>query len=254
MSGTNTSQNSNRGSRGQGGGFRKGPGGQKRPGGFRRQGGFRRREEPKTDMLALWVPKTDLGRKVANGQVTNIDEVLLRGEKILEPEIIDKLLPELHDELLKLGTTQRTTDSGRKMKFRAVVVVGDGHGHVGIGSGKSDEARPAIENAVKTAKRNIILVPFGCGSWECGCGTKHSLPVEVTGKCGSVKVTLRPAPRGVGIVGNSIVKKVLAKAGLNDIWSTAKGHTSTKYNTAIAVYDALKRLSNMQSHRDWSEE
>ncbi|MEM3363935.1 MAG: 30S ribosomal protein S5 [Candidatus Micrarchaeia archaeon] len=227
---------------------------------FKRQGSGRdgkskNRDEPSArDMLSVWAPKTELGRKVANGQITNIDEILLNGEKILEPEIVDKLLPELHDELIKLGTTQRTTDSGRKMKFRAVVVVGDGHGHVGIGSGKSDEARPAIENAVKTAKRNIISIPFGCGSWECGCGTKHSIPVEVTGKCGSVRVTLRPAPRGVGIVGNSIVRKVLAKAGLSDVWSTAKGHTSTKYNTAVAVYNALRELYNMQSGRDWSEE
>ncbi|MCX8200409.1 MAG: 30S ribosomal protein S5 [Candidatus Micrarchaeota archaeon] len=227
---------------------------------FRRQGGGRdgkqrKRDEPTAqDLLTVWVPKTELGRRVANGQVTSIDEVLLEGEKILEPEIVDKLLPELHEELIKLGTTQRTTDSGRKMKFRAVVVVGDGHGHVGIGAGKSDEARPAIENAVKSAKRNIISIPFGCGSWECGCGTKHSIPVEVTGKCGSVRVTLRPAPRGVGIVGNSIVRKVLTKAGLSDVWSTAKGHTSTKYNTAVAVYDALRKLSNMQSGRDWSEE
>lgn len=217
-------------------------------------GRFRRQEPNAQDMLAFWMPRTDLGRKVANGQITNIDEILLRGEKILEPEIVDKLLPEMRDELIKLGTTQRTTDSGRKMKFRAVVVAGDGHGHVGIGSGKSDEARPAIENAVKGAKRSVITVPFGCGSWECGCGTKHSIPVEVTGKCGSVTVTLRPAPRGVGIVGNSIVRKVLMKAGLSDVWSMAKGHTSTKYNTAIAVYNALKRLSNMQSLRDWSEE
>jgi len=228
------------------------PQGQRGPRRFRGQS--QRQEPTSQEMLALWVPKTELGKRVANGQVTSIDEILLKGEKILEPEIVDKLLPEVSDELIKLGTTQRTTDSGRKMKFRAVVVVGDGHGHVGIGSGKSDEARPAIENAVKSAKRSIIAVPFGCGSWECGCGTKHSIPVEVTGKCGSVTVTLRPAPKGVGIVGNSIVRKVLMKAGLRDVWSTAKGHTSTKYNTAVAVYDALRRLSNMQSRRDWSEE
>ncbi len=201
-----------------------------------------------------WVPKTELGRKVASGQITSIDEIILSGEKILESEIVDKLLPDLKDEILKLGTTQRVTDSGRKIRFRAVVVVGDGHGHVGIGAGKSDEVRPAIENAIRDAKMNIIYVPFGCGSWECGCGTRHSLPVKVSGKCGSVSVMLKPAPRGVGIVGNNVVKKVLSKVGLSDVWSHSKGHTSTRYNTAIAVYRALKELTNMQSNVDWSEE
>lgn len=208
------------------------------------------REEPK----AIWVPKTELGKRVANGQITSVDEILTNGLKILEPEIIDKLVPDVQDDLIKLGTTQRVTDSGRKIKFRAVVVVGDGRGHIGIGAGKSDEARPAIENAVRVAKRRMISIPFGCGSWECGCGTKHSLPIEVSGKCGSVSVTLRPAPRGVGVVGNAIVKKVLAKAGLSDVWSSCNGSTSTKFNTAMAVYNALKKLNNMHSKRDWTEE
>lgn len=217
----------------------------------RRKGPFRDRGQDA--VVVEWVPKTELGRRVAGGQVTSVDEILLKGERILEPEIADKLLPELTDELIKLGTTQRVTDSGRKIKFRAVVVVGDGQGHIGIGSGKSDEARPAIDNAMRSAKRNIVYVPFGCGSWECGCGTKHSLPISVTGKCGSVEVTLKPAPRGVGIVGNAIVKKVLAKAGISDVWSSSKGHTATKYNTAVAVCNALKSLTNMHSNEDLSE-
>ncbi|MEM0437813.1 MAG: 30S ribosomal protein S5 [Candidatus Micrarchaeia archaeon] len=208
------------------------------------------RDEPKV----VWVPKTELGKRVASGQITSIDEILNNGLKIIEPEIVDVLVPDMQDDLIKLGTTQRVTDSGRKIKFRAVVVVGDGRGHIGIGAGKSDEARPAIDNAVRAAKRNLISVPFGCGSWECGCGTKHSLPIEVSGKSGSVTVTLRPAPRGVGVVGNAIVKKVLAKAGLSDVWSSCRGSTSTKFNTAMAVYNALRKLNNMHSKRDWTEE
>ncbi len=201
-----------------------------------------------------WYPKTELGKKVLSGQITNFDEILFSGQKILEYQIVDRLLPDLSDELIKLGTTQRSTGSGRKIKFRAVVVVGDGRGHVGIGSGKSNEARPAIENAIRDAKRRIIYVPSGCGSWECGCGTKHSLPVKVTGKSGSVEVTLKSAPRGVGIVGNAIVRKVLNKAGIKDVWSFSRGSTSTKHNTAMAVYNALKKLTNMQSRIDWTEE
>jgi len=206
------------------------------------------------NVVEEWYPKTELGKKVQSGQITNIDEILFSGQKILEYQIVDRLLPDLSDELIKLGTTQRSTGSGRKFKFRAVVVVGDGRGHIGIGSGKSDEARPAIENAIRDAKRRILYVPSGCGSWECGCGTKHSLPVKVIGKSGSVEVTLKSAPRGVGIVGNAIVKKVLTKAGIKDVWSFSRGHTATKHNTAMAVYNALKKLTNMQSRIDWTEE
>jgi len=218
----------------------------------RDQRGGRRFEQEK--VVEEWYPKTELGKKVQSGQITNIDEILFSGQKILEYQIIDRLLPDLSDDLIKLGTTQRSTGSGRKVKFRAVVVVGDGRGHVGIGSGKSDEARPAIENAIRDAKRRIIYVPSGCGSWECGCGTKHSLPVKVVGKSGSVEVTLKSAPRGVGIVGNAIVRKVLDKAGIKDVWSFSRGNTSTKHNTAMAVYNALKKLTNMQSRIDWTEE
>ncbi|MGB9635546.1 MAG: 30S ribosomal protein S5, partial [Candidatus Micrarchaeia archaeon] len=131
--------------------------------------------------------------------------------------------------------------------------VGDGQGHVGVGAGKSEETRPAIENAIRDAKRNIIYVPFGCGSWECGCGTKHSLPVQVVGKYGSVTVTLKPAPRGVNLVANSVIKKVLTKAGVKDVWSSSTGSTSTRFNTAMATYNALRSITNMQSSRDFSE-
>ncbi|MGB9635441.1 MAG: hypothetical protein ACPL0A_03095, partial [Candidatus Micrarchaeia archaeon] len=76
-------------------------------------------KEGKTSSKIDWVPKTELGRKVASGQITNIDEILLRGEKILEHEIVDFLLPGIQEELILIGTTQRVTDSGRKVKFRA---------------------------------------------------------------------------------------------------------------------------------------
>ena len=64
------------------------------------------------------------------------------------------------------------------------VVVGDKAGHVGIGVGKDVEVRPAIESARKDVKRNIISVRLGCGSWECDCGTKHTLPLTKHAKCG----------------------------------------------------------------------
>jgi len=131
------------------------------------------------------------------------------------------------------------------------VLVGDKNGHFGIGSGKSEEVKPAIESAVKDAKRNIVCVPLGCGSWECGCKTAHSIPIKVIGKQGSVEVTLKPAPRGLGIAANKIVKKVLTFAGVKDVWSFSRGHTETIFNNAMAVRAALQGLNTMRFEGEW---
>jgi len=131
------------------------------------------------------------------------------------------------------------------------VLVGDKNGHFGIGAGKSEEVKPAIESAVKFAKRNLISVPLGCGSWECGCGKKHSLPIKVVGKLGSVEVSLIPAPRGLGVAANEVVKKVLSAAGVKDIWSFSRGHTRNVYNTAMATAAALEQLNTMRIKGGW---
>jgi len=198
-----------------------------------------------------WAPKTDIGKKVSKGEITDIDEILRMGKPILEPEIVDMLLPNMKREILQIKTTQRMTDCGRKQKFRAVVVVGDGRGHVGIGAGKADEVRPAILSAERDAKKKIMMVPLGCGSWECGCGTEHSVPIAVKGKCGSVQVELKPAPRGLGTAANEIVKKVLELAGVKDVWSASRGHSSTIFNTALATLDALNKLNTMKIAGSW---
>lgn len=192
--------------------------------------------------LAKWVPKTELGKKVYNGEITDIDEILATGKPILEHQIIDKLLPDLEGEVIELRSTQRVTDNGRKPSYRAVVIVGDKKSHVGIGVGKHPEVRPAIERAKINAKRNIIKVILGSGSWEDTKGHKNSIPVRTTGKCGSVEVMLKPAPRGVGIVANKTVKKVLSYGGIKDVWTKAMGKTANTYNLAMATIDALKNL------------
>lgn len=205
----------------------------------------------KEEILSAWVPKSSIGIKVKNRQILSIEEIYESGGSILEAEIVDFLLPNLQEETLEVSSTQRMTDCGRKMQFRAVVLVGDKNGHFGIGSGKSEEVKPAIESAAKDAKRNIICVPLGCGSWECGCKTAHSVPIKSVGKKGSVEVTLKPAPRGLGIAANKIVKKVLTFAGVKDVWSFSRGHTETIYNNAMAVANALDSLNTLRFEGDW---
>ncbi len=206
----------------------------------------RRRSRRDDEQKPEWVPKSDIGRLVKSGQVTSVEEIFSMGKKILEHGIVDHLYPDMVDETLEVKSTQRMTDNGRKMQFRAVVLVGDKKGHFGIGAGKSEEVKPAIESAIKNAKRNIISVPLGCGSWESGPGFKNSIPIAVHGRAGSVRVLLKPAPRGVGLAANDVVKKVLAAAGVKDIWSFSRGHTRNIYNTAMATADALDHLSNMK--------
>lgn len=203
-------------------------------------------------VLDTWVPKTALGKDVKEKRITSFDEVLKHGRKILESEIVDSLLPNLKQELIELSSTQRMTDSGRKAKYRAVVAVGDEERFLGIGHAKADEVRPSVETAIKEAKYNIIPVFLGCGSWECGCGLPHSMPITVTGRYGGVRVTLRPAPRGTGIVANPIVRITLQLAGVKDVWTKAEGRTRNRLNTVMAVHDALNQLNRMRVKKEWS--
>ncbi|MFH1447304.1 MAG: 30S ribosomal protein S5 [Candidatus Micrarchaeota archaeon] len=215
--------------------------------GKRRQ--FRREEEREE-----WFPKTRIGKMVMKKEILSIDQIFEMGKPIREHQIADYLIPTLTDHILSVSMTQRMTDCGRKIQFRAVAIVGDSSGHVGIGVGKADETRPAIERGIKNAKRNLISVPLGCGSWECGCGTRHTVPIKVAGHNGSVTVILKPAPRGVGIVSSDSVKKVLSLAGVKDAWTFSRGNTSNTYNTAMAVYYALDNLNRMKITGNWTED
>lgn len=202
-------------------------------------------EKLRTVTREMFTPKTEIGRMVKNGEISSIEQIFGMGKLILEHEIVDILLPNLESETLKVGMTQRVTDSGKRNQFRVVVVVGDRNGHVGIGVGKSDEMRPAMEYAVRKAKKNIIPVKKGCGSWECKCALTHSLPQRIEGKQGSSIVVLKPAPRGLGLAANDVVKKVLGMAGVKDVWSSSQGGSNT-YNIAIATINALMNLNSLK--------
>ncbi len=205
----------------------------------------------------LWKPKTSLGMKVKNGEIKDIDYILDRRIKILESNVIDTLLPHLVTDLLMIGQskgkfgggqkrvfkqTQKKTPEGNKPKFATLAVIGDEDGHVGVGHGKSKETVPAREKALRIAKLNIIKIRRGCGDWRCGCGDLHTVPFKVTGKTGSVEVTLIPAPKGTGLKIEKECQKILRLAGIKDIWSRTEGQTRSKLNLLYACFEALKKL------------
>ena len=193
-----------------------------------------------------WEPRTKLGRLVAEGKITTMSEALATRLPLREPEIVDILLPELDDEVIDVRMVQRMTDSGRRPRFSVIAAVGNHDGFLGVGQAKGKEVGPTIRKAIDNAKLNIIEIKRGCGSWECGCGQPHSLPVEIKGKSGSVDVVLKPAPRGVGIATGPTARILLDLAGIKDAWAFTSGHTRTTHNYAYSVYNALKSLSRLR--------
>jgi len=205
-----------------------------------------------------WIPKTKLGNDILKGKYKSLDELLEKGKVILEPEIVDTMVPDLKQEVIYIGgspgkgggirrtATKRTArmhKSGRRFKLTAIIVIGDEKNIVGLGKASSREHRIALEKATDQAKLNVIRVKKGCGSWECGCGGDHSIPFSAEAKHGSVKVKLLPAPKGVGIVADKASKKMLNLAGIRDVWVKTSGNTRARGNLIYAVFQAMKNLS-----------
>ncbi len=188
-----------------------------------------------------WTPKTRLGRLVRSGEITSMSQALASGLRLREAEIVDVLLPGIGDEVTSVNMVQRMTDSGRRVRFSIQAVVGNRDGFVGIGMATGKEVGPTIRRAIDAAKLNVIEIRRGCGSWECGCGTPHTVPFLVVGKAGSAEITVKPAPRGVGLAVGQIARKVFALAGIKDAWGFARGQTRTTVNAAQAAYDAMRR-------------
>ena len=190
-----------------------------------------------------WEPRTRLGKQVVDGEIDSMTEALNSGLPLKESEVVDQLVPDLEDEVLDINMVQRMTDSGRRVKFRCVVAVGNRDGLVGYAEGRDDQVGGAIQKAIDVAKLNIIDVSRGCGSWECGCGRPHTVALRTEGKAGSVEVELQPAPRGLGLAGGETVRKVLELAGIEDIWTRSSGNTRTTVNFAKATFNALRKTA-----------
>ena len=191
--------------------------------------------------LEEWRPRTYVGRLVKEGKIKSIDDIFRLNLPIKEVEIVDYFLPDLKHEIVNINIVQRQTDAGEVSQFQVLAVVGNEDGYVGVGIGKARQVSVAIEKAIKEAKLNIIPVRRGCGSWKCSCNDPHSVPFKVEGKCGSVRVRLIPAPKGVGLVAGDPAKVVLRLAGIKDVWTWTKGDTRTTINFVKATYEALRK-------------
>jgi small subunit ribosomal protein S5 len=135
---------------------------------------------------------------------------------------------------------------GNVPTFSCAVIVGDRAGHIGLGFGKAKETLPAREKALRNAKLNVTKVVRGCGSFDCLCEEKHTVPFKVRGKCGSSVVELYPAPQGTGLVIGDECKKILKLAGIKDVYSKTFGQTRTTINLSQACIEALKQTNKVQ--------
>lgn len=196
--------------------------------------------------IVNWEPKTRLGKLIKSGQINNMSDALKSGLPLREPEIVDILLTEVKDEVIDVNMVQRMTDSGRRIKFVISVAVGNNDGFIGFGQAKGKEVGSSIRKAIENAKLNIIEIRRGCGSWECGCGKPHTVPFTIFGKSGSVEITLKPAPRGIGLATANVAKKILTLAGVKDCWAFTRGKTKTTVNYAKAVFNALEENAEMR--------
>jgi len=227
-------------------------------------------ERPKIEIPEGWKPKTVLGKKVLAGEITDINNVFASGTKIAEAPIVDILLPNLEKDVIFVGgstgkgggirrtpfkRTSRMHKSGRRYRMSVLAVVGNRNGYVGIGLASSPPGkhRESIEKATNKAKLNIIPVARGCGSWECLCGSHHSIPFTVEGKSGSCIIKLIPAPKGIGLAVADEIKKIMNLAGISDVWCKSRGNTKMRINFARAVFNALKKLNIYKTRPDFEK-
>lgn len=204
-----------------------------------------------------WTPCTKLGRLVQMGKIENLEEIYLHSLPIREYQIIDHFFPPspipgagtLKDEVVKIHPVQKMTSAGQRNRFVVYALVGDQNGHVGLGNKVGKEVATAIRGAVISAK--LALIPVRRGYWGNKIGMPHTVPMKVTGKCGSVSVRLIPAPRGTAVVGSPALKKVMNFAGVQDVFSSSCGHTRTKGNFIKATFEALRNTYSFMTPELW---
>ena len=137
----------------------------------------------------------------------------------------------LNDRLMYINRVAKVMKGGKRLRFSALVVTGDGNGHVGLGIGKANEVPAAIQKGGSRAKKNLIRVPLA----------NSTIPMEITVKYGSAKVLLKPAAPGTGVIAGGSVRAVLEACGVKDILTKSLG-SANRINVAKATILALSQL------------
>ena len=154
-----------------------------------------------------------------------------RGERKSRKEKPEKPASDWTERVVQVRRVTKVVKGGKKLSFRAVVIAGDGKGHVGVGCGKSSEVVGAIQKAVVDARKNSIEVPV----------FKTTIPHISTGRSGAGSVVLKPASQGTGVIAGGAVRSVLELAGIENILSKSLGSKSP-LNAARATMEALKAI------------